>query len=131
MFKKDRYCCLFSWIYVMFASILCTGMILGIIIGPEEIEYPIYYMSQNGTLEHSYDTITTSQNVGLCVTLSIIGFFGIAITICVHQILKKNGTSELEPLIRKEVPTVSVQFPQVNYQYQPHQVNQVVVPRMM
>ncbi|CAL5993339.1 Hypothetical_protein [Hexamita inflata] len=115
----------------MFASVLCTGMILGIIIGSEEIEYPVYYQN-NGSLEHTYDTVTISQNVGLSVILSLVGFFGVAITICVQQILKKNQSSELEPFIRKEVPAVvQVQFPQMNFQNQPPQVNQVLVPRMM
>ncbi|CAL5991656.1 Hypothetical_protein [Hexamita inflata] len=127
MCKKNKYCCLLTWVCIFFLSLLVAGITLSCI--PTEFEYPVY-SERNGNLSHQYTYSMIYLNVGLGVTLSLVGLFGFIITICVSCILKKKTLNfEIEPLVRKEIPAVT--FPQMNFQYQQPQVNQVVVPRMM
>ncbi|CAL6039983.1 Hypothetical_protein [Hexamita inflata] len=132
MCKKNPYCCVITWFCLFFLSMLIAGITLACI--PIEYEYPIYseyygnlsyYMSSNGVYE----------NVGLGVTLSIVGLFGFIITICFSCILKKKTattTSETEPLFPKqtEVPP-QMNYQQVQYQqpvpmqYQPQQFQMI------
>ncbi|CAL6012549.1 Hypothetical_protein [Hexamita inflata] len=121
MFKRNQYCCLLTWVCIFCLSLLVAGIILSII--PTQIEYPVYY-EWNGNLSYDYRYNYVYQNIGLGVTLSLVGAFGFIITICISCILKKKQYFEIEPLIRKEVAAVT--FPQMNFQYQQPQVNQVV-----
>ncbi|CAL5988470.1 Hypothetical_protein [Hexamita inflata] len=127
MFKKDQYCCLYTWIFLFFGSLLVAGITLSCT--PEEIQYPVYY-EYNGTLSHQYNYTMYYLNVGLGMTLSLVGLFGFIITMCVYCILKKKQPNfEIEPLVQKVI--TPVQFPQLNFQYQQPKVNEVVIPKMM
>ncbi|CAL6003402.1 Hypothetical_protein [Hexamita inflata] len=132
MCKKNSYFCVITWFCLLFLSLLVAGVTLACI--PIEYSYPIYN-EYNGYTSYYMSSNDVYQNVGLGVTLSIVGLFGFIITICFSCILKKKTatiTSETEPLFPKqtEVPA-QMNYQQVQYQqpvqmqYQPQQYQPV------
>ncbi|CAL6109145.1 Hypothetical_protein [Hexamita inflata] len=125
MSKKSPYCCVFTWFCLLFISMFTAGITLACI--PNEVSYPIYSL-QNNNLSYSIFQYQIYQNVGVGVTLSLIGFFGFIIACCFSSVLKKvNNSSETRPLIQ----TPLFDQPQVNYHQQinnqPPQMNAVPI----
>ncbi|CAL5988676.1 Hypothetical_protein [Hexamita inflata] len=126
MSKKNPYCCVLTWFCLLFLSLLVAGITLACI--PTEYSYPIYN-EYNNNLSYYWSYNYAYQNVGLGVTLSIVGLFGFFITISFSCILKKKSvSSEIEPFVPKQ----AVNPPQMNYQQvqysQPVQYQQQVQP---
>ncbi|CAL5988664.1 Hypothetical_protein [Hexamita inflata] len=120
MCKKNPYFCVLAWFCLLFLSMIAAGIALCVI--PIEYKYPIYsgYIS-NGYISYYMSSNDVYQNVGLGVTLCVVGFFGFFITISFSCILKKKTaveTSETEPFVQKyDSETLSqMNYQQVQYQ---------------
>ncbi|CAL5991650.1 Hypothetical_protein [Hexamita inflata] len=129
MSKKNQYCCVLTWFCILFISMFAAGITLACI--PNEVSYPIY-SEWNNQLQYSMSYNYIYQNVGVGVTLSLVGFFGFIITCCFSCVLKKQNSSETQPLIQTpQFVHPQVNYPQMNHQpqmnYQSPQMNVVPV----
>ncbi|CAL5988670.1 Hypothetical_protein [Hexamita inflata] len=118
MCKKNPYFCVLAWFCLLFVSMIAAGIALCVI--PIEYKYPIY-SEYYGNLSYYMSSNDVYQNVGLGVTLCVVGFFGFFITVSFSCIMKKKiavETSETEPFVQKQdsETTSQMNYQQVQYQ---------------